>query len=138
MKVVLDSNILLVAIGKKSRYRPMWENFTLGHYQLIVSEEILYEYEEILQQHSAPGAAEIVMKIFTESPDVIYQHVYYSWHIIKSDPDDNKFFDIAVAANADYLITNDAHFNSAKSVTFPKVNIISADEFLNLLKTFHS
>lgn len=32
---------------------------------------------------------------------------------ITHDPDDNKFFDVAVAANADYLVTKDAHFNEA-------------------------
>ena len=35
--------------------------------------------------------------------------------LINADPDDNKFFDIAVAANADYLVTNDAHFNMVKN-----------------------
>ena len=49
------------------------------------------------------------------------------------DFDDNKFFDATVAANADYLITNDVHFNEAKKLSFPKVNIISANEFLQLL-----
>lgn len=49
------------------------------------------------------------------------------------DPDDNKFFDAAIAANADYLVTNDSHFNEAKRLLFPKANIISADEFLQML-----
>jgi predicted nucleic acid-binding protein len=44
------------------------------------------------------------VEIFIESPDIIHQHVYYNWNLIKADPDDNKFFDIAVAANADYLV----------------------------------
>ena len=55
MNIVLDSNVLLVAIGKKSPYRPIWENFIQGKYKLIVSDEILYEYEEILEEHGAPG-----------------------------------------------------------------------------------
>ena len=54
--------------------------------------------------------------------------------MIKNDPDDNKFFDIAVAGNADYLVTNDAHFNVVKQVSFPSVKIITADEFLEILK----
>jgi hypothetical protein len=27
MKVVLDSNVLLVALGKRSRYKPIWNAF---------------------------------------------------------------------------------------------------------------
>ncbi len=133
MRVVLDSNVLLVSIGRRSQYRPIWSAFVTGLYQLVISNEVLSEYEEILQQYSAPGAAEIVLEIFTESPDVIFQQVYYNWNMIKNDPEDNKFFDIAVAAGVDYLVTNDAHFDIAKSLTFPAIKIITADEFLKLL-----
>jgi len=105
-----------------------------GQYQLIISEEIIHEYEEILKEHSAPGAAEIVLEILVESPDIIFTRTYYSWNAITKDPDDNKFFDVAVAANADYLVTNDAHFNEAAKIPFPKVNIISADTFLEIVQ----
>ena len=134
MKIVLDSNILLVSIGKRSHFRPIWDAFVNAKINLIVSNEVLYEYEEIMQQRSAPGVSEIVMNIFAESPQVIHQQIYYAWNLIKQDPDDNKFFDIAVAANADYLVTNDAHFNVVKQLRFPSVKIISADEFLNIIQ----
>jgi len=133
MRIVLDSNILLVAIGRKSPFKPIWEAFINGQYELIVADDIILEYEEILQQHSAPGVAEIVMEIMVESPNVIYQQIYYSWNMISQDPDDNKFFDIAVASNADYLVTNDAHFNKAKQSSFPTVKIITAVELLDIL-----
>lgn len=47
MKVVLDSNVLLAAIGKRSTYKPIWSAFIEGKYQLIISEDIIHEYEEI-------------------------------------------------------------------------------------------
>ncbi|WP_183576023.1 putative toxin-antitoxin system toxin component, PIN family [Mucilaginibacter sp. X5P1] len=135
MKVVLDSNVLLVTLGKKSRFRPIWNSFIDGKYQLIISDEIVFEYTEILQQYSANGIAEIILEIFVESPDIIFQQVYYNWNAIKADPDDNKFFDIAVAANADYLVTNDSHFNAVKNLDFPFVKIITADEFMNIINS---
>jgi putative PIN family toxin of toxin-antitoxin system len=127
MKVVLDSNILLVAIGRRSSYRPIWDAFIEGKYQLVISEDIVHEYEEILNQHSAPGIADYVKEIFVESPDVIIQQIYYRWGAIYKDPDDDKFFDVSVAANVDYLVTNDAHFQ------FPSVNIITGNEFLDII-----
>jgi putative PIN family toxin of toxin-antitoxin system len=134
MRIVLDSNILLVAIGKRSHYRPIWIAFISGRYNLIVSDEIIYEYEEILQQRASQGAAEIIMDIFIESPKVVYQQIYYSWKAIKQDPDDNKFFDAAVAANADYLVTNDTHFSPVKQLPFPNIKILTADEFMEILE----
>lgn len=134
MRVVIDSNVLLVAIGKRSRFRPIWEAFINGKYQLILSEDIIHEYEEILHTHSAPGSAELVMEILSESPDVLYKHIYYAWNLIKADPDDNKFFDAAIAGNADYLVTDDAHFNVVKDLNFPMISIINALDFLKILQ----
>jgi putative PIN family toxin of toxin-antitoxin system len=133
MRIVLDSNILLAAIGKRSRFRPIWTAFISGKYDLIVSDDIIYEYEEILQRCASPGAAKTVMEIFIESPKIIFQQIYYSWNAIRQDPDDNKFFDIAIAGNADYLVTNDAHFNVLKQLSFPTIKVISGDEFLSIL-----
>jgi uncharacterized protein len=134
MIVVIDSNVLLVAIGKTSKYKLIWSAFIEGKYQLIISEDVIHEYEEVLKAHSAPGAAEIVLEVFIESPDIIFKRIYYSWNVITGDPDDNKFFDVAVAANADYLVTNDTHFKEAEKLSFPKVTIITADMFLDIVK----
>lgn len=134
MRIVLDSNVLLVALGKHSRYKLIGQAFVKGIYKVVVSEEILHEYEEILIEHAAPGIADLVLESFIESPDVIYQRIFYNWNAILADPDDNKFFDAAVAGEADFLVTNDAHFNEAKKLEFPVVNIINADKFLEKLK----
>lgn len=134
MRIVLDSNVLLVALGKHSQYKLIWQAFTKGIYKIVVSEDILHEYEEILLGHAAPGIADLVLESFVESPDVIYQRIFYNWNIISADPDDNKFFDAAVAGNATFLVTNDAHFNEAKKMEFPIINIITANEFLEILK----
>ena len=133
MKIVLDSNILLVAVAIKSSYRPIWTAFLDEKFDLILSDDILYEYGEIMQRHSKLGLSNLVMEVFADSANVIRPQVYYSWNAITADPDDNKFFDIAVAANADYLVTNDTHFDIIKDLPFPKVNILSANEFLDLL-----
>jgi predicted nucleic acid-binding protein len=134
MKIVLDSNILVVAIGQRSRFRPIWQAFLDERYQLILTGEILLEYEEILQEHAAPGAHEIVLQIFADSANILYKRIFYQWNAIIADADDNKFFDAAVAANVDFLVTNDGHFNEVKRLSFPKVTIVSADEFLRLLE----
>jgi len=75
------------------------------------------------------------MEIFTEAANIDYRRIYYTWNAITVDRDDNKFFDAAVAGVADYLVTNDFHFNEAKKNSFPKVNIISASQFLDLLSS---
>jgi putative PIN family toxin of toxin-antitoxin system len=108
--------------------------FIDSKYSIAVSEDILKEYEEILQRHAAKGADKLIMEIFIESPDVYVQTVYYKWNALDNDPEDNKFFDIAVAANADYLITDDVHFNKVSKLKFTKINVLSSKEFLKIIK----
>ena len=50
--------------------------------------------------------------------------------LITADPDDNKFVDCAFAAGADYLVSEDSHFNELRSVPFPKLNLVTLDEFM--------
>jgi putative PIN family toxin of toxin-antitoxin system len=131
--VVLDSNVLLSAIGPNSPFRKIWTDFLESKFHIAVNEDILKEYEEILQEHASLRSAKLVLEIFEESANVWYQRVSYKWGAIKKDPDDNKFFDVAVASSADYLVTNDKHFKVAKQLPFPKVNIISSEEFMRVL-----
>ena len=49
--VVIDTNCLLQIIARKSPYRPIWDAFLVGRFDLCVTNEILNEYQEILGQH---------------------------------------------------------------------------------------
>lgn len=44
-----------------------------------------------------------------------------------------KFVDCAISSNAHYIVTDDKHFKILKSIDFPKIGIIKAEEFLRLL-----
>lgn len=87
----------------------------------------------MIREHGAPGSFELIENILTESPDVVFKHIYYKWEVITADPDDNKFFDISVSCNADYLVTNDNHFNVVKNLEFPKVNVCNIETFLEIV-----
>jgi predicted nucleic acid-binding protein len=47
MKVVLDTNVLLVSIPKKSKYRAIFDALIDGHFNAVISNDILSEYVEI-------------------------------------------------------------------------------------------
>lgn len=59
--VVIDTNCLLQIIARKSPYRPIWDAFLAGRFDLCVSNEILDEYQEILGQQITPTIAENVV-----------------------------------------------------------------------------
>ena len=134
MRVVLDTNVLLVSIPKLSKYRPIFENLIEEKYTLIISNEILTEYEEIIARKSNESVAQNIVKMLVTLSNVEKKEIYYRWDLIKSDKDDNKFADCAVAGNADYLVSNDHHFNVLETIDFPEVPLIDAEKFLELIK----
>lgn len=137
LKVVIDTNVLLVSISSRSRYHSIYRSFIDGFYTLCVTTDILSEYEEILAspKHLGPEWTQYVLETIDNAPNMEFATRYYRWELIKLDPDDNKFVDCALACNADYIVTNDGHFDTLKEIPFPKVTVISADEFLQLLST---
>ncbi len=136
MKVVIDTNILLISVPPHSKYRPIFDAFTKRKFELVVTTAIFFEYIELLEKLAAEGAAHSVGRSLVFARNIIIPEIYYHWNLITVDPEDNKFADAYIAANADYLVTNDAHFNELKNVIFPPVNIISADDFLEIVKNF--
>lgn len=127
--VVLDTNCLLQSVSKRSRYYKVWESFILGQYTLCVSNEILEEYEEIIASHMSPLAAKIVVEAILRANNVLRVDAQYHFGLIQADMDDNKFVDCAIVANADFIVTEDSHFEVLKSIPFPHVEVIRLQKF---------
>ena len=100
---------------------------------MCISNEIINEYEEIICQKTSPKFAEMIVQIIVDSRNIIRMHPYFHFNLISVDPDDNKFVDCAIIANADYIVSQDAHFNVLKTINFPKVNVIRIEDFLKEL-----
>ena len=109
----------------------IWTDFLTGKYRLCVSTEILLEYEEILSVHASPEVAHNVVEAIARHPQTYYRESYYRFHLMRDiDEDDNKFVDCAFAAGADYLVSEDSHFNVLRRTPFPQLNLVTLDEFM--------
>jgi uncharacterized protein len=133
MKVVVDTNVLVASIHSRATIHPIWQAVKTGSISMIVSTEILYEYEEILGQIYSPELAKFIVNIIQQSKNTIRHTNFYFWNLIHIDPDDNKFVDTAFNGGAAYLITEDKHFNVLSKVEFPKIQVISPKKFLKIL-----
>jgi len=131
-KIVLDTNVLLVSVSSRSKYHWIFQKLLKGEYDLYMSNEVLMEYEEIISEKFNPLVARDVSRALLMFPNVFRVNIYYKWKLIEADPDDNKFVDCAVSANADYLVTNDKHFSVLKKIDFPRVEVINISEFKKL------
>lgn len=131
--IVLDTNVLLMSLPRISPFRPIFEDLIKGNFDLLITEEIFQEYKEIIAQKTTPQIAENLAELLMQLENVKQLTIFYQWNLIINDPDDNKFVDCAIAGNAEFIVTNDKHFNTLKTIDFPKIEIKSAKSFLELI-----
>ena len=132
-KIVLDTNCLLMSLPKISPYRMIWNDFLAGKLILCVTNEIVEEYLEIIEQKTTAEIANNVVSVILSQKNVEFVTPYYKMHLIQADEDDNKFVDCAFTAGASCIVSNDAHFKILNEINFPKIYVLRIKEFMNLL-----
>jgi putative PIN family toxin of toxin-antitoxin system len=133
MRVVIDTNCLLASIPQDSEHHWLYTAFQMGRFEWFVSNEIMREYEEMTSHIYSPTAAHFVLSRLDSSANVFYAEPYFNWQLIEQDPDDNKFADLAIAAQADYLVTNDRHFNVLKQYDYLPLQCVTISQFKEVL-----
>jgi putative PIN family toxin of toxin-antitoxin system len=133
MTVVIDCNVLVMCLTSRSPYHVIYKSLVAGKFELTVSEDIVLEYEEIVQEKYGLTTASAFIALLRELSNVRMVSTYYKWNLVANDPDDNKYCDCAIAGNADCLISEDRHFNVLKNISFPKVSLLTIDEFMKVL-----
>src|ERR1044072_7355015 len=106
MKLVIDTNVLVSSLSSQSIYHWLVKQLLDEKFDVFVTDEILLEYEEVLNEKHTSLTADTFIAALKLLPNVHFTQIYFRWQLL-SDEDDNKFADCAIAANADYLITND-------------------------------
>lgn len=129
-RYVLDTNVLVASISDRSPHHWIWLSLTQSkEFILCVTTDILEEYEEVIQRFYGKDAATAVMETIDNLSNINYITRYFRWHLIVADPDDDKFVDCAVAAQAQFIVSEDKHFNILNKDPNPFVSAIKIAEF---------
>ena len=116
MTVVIDTNVVLTMFKPTHRNHVIFRAWTAGHFAWAVATDILLEYEEVMTSlGSAAYAAQAMSTVSTigslRKGSLVYLSPAFFFRTISADRDDDKFADCAIAANADFIVTSDKHFN---------------------------
>ena len=133
MTVVIDCNILVMCLTSRSPYHIIYKSLVAGKFKLVITTDIILEYEEIIEQKYGTATAKAFIALLGELPNVQFVITYYKWQLITADPDDNKYCDATIAGRADYIVTEDKHFDILQNISFPPLSTISIDAFSELL-----
>ena len=133
-RVVIDTNCLLAILPSRSPYHSVWTEFLANKLEICVSNEILMEYEEILSEKTSPSFADSIIQTILNRKNLVRVSPVWRFNLIAQDPDDNKFVDCAVCGRAEYLVSNDRHFQVLRDVSFPPITLVTLQEFVDDLK----
>jgi putative PIN family toxin of toxin-antitoxin system len=115
MRAVIDTNVIVSrSVSQKGASARIFDHWLEGRFELVVSEDILAEYERALGYERTRKRHGYTFEQIRDFVDDIRQSailvvVDTILNIVEADPDDNKIIECAVAGNADYIVSGDAH-----------------------------
>ncbi|MDY6806131.1 MAG: putative toxin-antitoxin system toxin component, PIN family [Cyanobacteriota bacterium] len=127
MKVIIDTNVLISAV-LKGRNPGEVVQFIIDSYDFdwIVSQEILEEYREVINRRKFKLVDEVKNE-WLNKIEAIPQLVEVKVTIdFPRDAKDAKFLALAIASEADILITGDKDFNEVRELETTAIVSVSA------------
>lgn len=132
-RVVLDTNIFVSMVmgGQVGKINDEWR---AGKFILVVSEDIVSEYLDVLQRPKlhlkSRTIATIVNRVYRKAEFVTPQEKIV---VVLADTSDNKFLEAAITGKTDYIVSGDKHLLDLKE--YRSIPIITAREFIDILET---
>jgi len=123
-----DPNLWVTPSGAANPGGAPWWATRIGYFQ-----RDLLEYQETITRLSGAARWQDVERflslLFSLNANVLFLEPQFRFGVIVADPDDNKFIDCAIAAQADYIITSDHHFAALNGSGY-KPHLITPQEFI--------
>jgi len=130
LRVVLDTNVLVSALGFKGRIRKIWDMVEQDEFDGFVSPFILAELERNLieQADLSTSAASAVIDVVKSFTHVVNPQTTIS--VIPNNNPDNRILECAVEARADLIVTGNMK-DIRPLGSFQGIEILTPREFLD-------
>ena len=132
IRIVLDTNVLISALLFGGNPQTVLEIAIMGQISLVLSREILNEFEDVLCGKKFAYPPEIARNIVREL-EAVSELVFPTRKIaaVKADPYDNLILECAVKAGVDYVVSGDNHLLELRR--FEGIPILSPAQFLKVV-----
>ena len=132
MRVVLDTNVFISSFLGTGTPRKIIDFWKEGKITICLSKEIVDEYVEVLERLRLSGEKEVeeFLQLFARNFHSLFTAKTPNLEIVKNDPDDNKFFECAVALKAQFIISGDKAV--LKIENYMGIKILSPKQFITL------
>lgn len=134
VKVTLDTNILISALGFGGKPREILQLILEDQITAVISSTLLAEFEDVVTKkfpvlsYNFERINKKIKKKFT------IVKPKESLHIVK-DEDDNRVLEAALEGKCDFIVTGDKELLTLNS--FKGIKIVTADQFLTVFNLTH-
>jgi hypothetical protein len=138
IRVVIDANVFVSAILKpNSNPDKVIDLVKQGRITLALSPDILAEIRKVLLYPKIRKELKLTTKEIGEALAQIAQAAIITsgrvrLNAIESDPDDNRYLECAVEAQADFIISGDRHLKDLKN--FQGIKIVNSATFIAFIE----
>ena len=134
IKVVLDTNVLVLALITTGKPRALLFKIVDGEAQLILSRGILEELamvaaDDKIRLYVEDEEVAEFLQILNDVAEVV--RLRSRFKVVKDDPGDDVILRTAYDGEADYIVSGDKHLLSLKA--FRDIKILTVDEILSML-----
>src|SRR5690606_4726666 len=110
-RLLLDTNIFLVSLAPHYHYHWIYESLFQNKFELVVSNEILLEYQEQIIFRYGLNSTDAALDFLLVLPNFFLSNPSFVCQLVENDKDDNKFVDTYIASRADFIVSNDRHIH---------------------------
>lgn len=132
--VVVDTNVLVSALGFRGTPLEALLRMFDGDIQLLASEATLTELDRVLGYDHLPFTEDDrigYVSILAREAELVVPETEI--HAVDRDPDDNRFLECAVAGDARFIVSGDDHLLDLGSVR--GIDIVTPAAFLQRLES---
>lgn len=132
-KLVIDTNVFISAlISPTGASRAVLRACLQGKYQPLMGTALFLEYESILERSEVMARCRLpktdIETLLSALMSVSqWVQVYYLWRPNLSDEADNHLIELAIAGNAEAIVTQNVKDFQKCELIFPQLSIISPE-----------
>jgi putative PIN family toxin of toxin-antitoxin system len=134
--IVVDTSIIASAlIGKRGPSREVLRKCLLEEYNPLISNALFQEIEDVITRERIIKACPLPKKEIRELVNAFYSScrwvpVYFLWRPNLSDEGDNFLIEVAIAGNAEAIVTNNTKDLEGSELLFEKLKILRPEQLL--------
>lgn len=135
MIVVVDTDVWVAGLRGVGQANRVLRGCLEGRFQPLMAAALLGEYEELLTREQLWRGTRLTAAEREELLDIFlsvcrWTRIYFAWRPNLRDEGDNHLIELAVAGQAEYIVTRNVRDLRSGQLKFPQISVVTPTQLL--------